>query len=239
MEDNNKKSNIEGLANNDHQDVEKQPIHANEPHLRSLGFARSESSTTNIPPRLPVGYTYAAASQQQTENENTEQQVAMDAIEQPHPDLPEERNELRSTDDAEVSVSVKVKKPRHRVAKVKKLLKRYGLWVLLFIILVAMGATYPYWRNYIGNWNNAEPKPAVAADTIVNVPKQPIDTTPPGLTHEDSMRIQDSVRHARWLYWQRRKRAEEAQQNDEKDETETATPATTTEHNATHSDTIR
>ncbi len=239
MEDNNKNSNIEELDNNEHQDVGKQPLHADETHLRSYGFAPSESNTTNIPPRLPVGYAYTSSSQSQAETDDLEPQEPLVNTDQPHPDLPKDRNDLRSIDDIEASVSVKVKRPRHRVVKVKKAIKRYGLWVLLIIVIVAVGVTYPYWRNYMGNWNNAEPEPAVAADTVPVVPKQPIDTTPPGLTHEDSMRIQDSVRHARWLYWQRRKRAEKAQKQEEENQAEAPSSATNSEHNATHSDSIK
>ena len=61
-----------------------------------------------------------------------------------------------------------------------------------------------------------KPKP-VERDTMVNV-----------LTHEDSLRIQDSVRHARWLYWQRykkRKEQQEAAKNAAEGE-EVAAPAT-------------
>lgn len=210
-----------------------------EPHLRSLGFAKSESSTTNIPPRLPMGYTYNAPYKEEEKRESEElQEPTSDIIEQ-HPDLPEDDAPLRTNEGNINEGGVRVCKPRSGGGKMKKMVKRFGPWLLIIAIVAAIGATYPYWRDAIGAWHTNEPAPAVAADTLPPVKPEPIDTTPTGLSHEDSLRIQDSVRHARWLYWQRQKRAKQAQeQSAEEGEAATATPPA--EHSSTaHSDTLR
>lgn len=209
-----------------------------EPHLRSFGFTQSESSTTNIPPRLPMGYTYSAPkAEEETTEEEEPQEPTQEIIEQ-HPDLPKDDAPLRTNEEG-THEGVRVRKPRRKRGNASKALKRFGPWLLLIIVIAAIGATYPYWRDAIDAWHTNEPTPAVAADTLPPVKPEPIDTTPTGLSHEDSLRIQDSVRHARWLYWQRQKRAKQAQeQTAEEGEASAATPPT--EHSSTaHSDTLR
>lgn len=239
MEDNKITPNAEDKKETTTDKTVSQP-HSNdgEPHLRSFGFTPSESATTNIPPRLPMGYTYASPKEEaDTESTAvTEDTTAEDSLSQQHPDLPEATSPMRTSEDTD-NQGVRIRKPRRPNRKAKKAMKRYGWWALIVILFVAIGSTYPYWSDLMNSWHESEPTPAVAADTLPAVKPKPIDTTPVGLTHEDSMRIQDSVRHARWLYWQRQKRAKEAK-NQEAEEAENAT-TTTSEHSATHSDTIR
>ncbi len=240
MEDNKITPNAEDKKETTTDRTVSQP-HGNdgEPHLRSFGFTPSESATTNIPPRLPMGYTYASPKEE-TEAESTavtEDTTTEESIIQQHPDLPDSPSPMRTSEDTD-NQGVRVRKPRRKNREAKKAIKRYGWWALIVILLVAIGSTYPYWSDLMNSWHESEPTPAVAADTLPTVKPEPIDTTPVGLTHEDSMRIQDSVRHARWLYWQRQKRAKEAKEQ-ETEETENATSTTASEHSAAHSDTIR
>ena len=122
---------------------------------------------------------------------------------------------------------------------------RYKWWLCLAVVVIAAGATYPFWGERLaGLMQSKEEVPVVAADTILPVKDtlavDSLDTIPQ-LTHEDSLRIQDSVRHARWMYYQRKRKQQEAAKAQEEQNSETAqdpNAATTTKATSTAPTTI-
>lgn len=243
----------------------------NEPRLHASSFTPSESRTTNIPPRLPVGFSYDspapaatgftaapdAAADEQLEGQPEEAVAAAEAaspsaatpepapIAEMHPDMPADDAPLCT----EEPMVARRKQPRrkkhtsHTARRVGAWCKRYALWVLLVVVVAGVAATYQLWTPLLGGWgHNEESAPVIAADTLPKAKPVVSDTMVNTLTHEDSMRIQDSVRHARWLYWQRRQRqqqqnADEQAAAEAENEAATATQgasAAAGEHPATH-----
>jgi hypothetical protein len=121
------------------------------------------------------------------------------------------------------------KHSNHTARRVGAWCKRYALWVLLAVVVIGAAASYQLWTPLLGGWgHDEEPAPVIAADTLPKPKPVERDTMVNVLTHEDSLRIQDSVRYARWLYWQRykkRKEQQEAAKNAAEGE-EVAAPAT-------------
>ena len=238
MEDNNKNANINANVQSGGNDTSETHQGNATNHLHSLGFETSESSTTNIPPRLPMGYSYVTPQSSHSEDNHNSPTPTTETTTQ-HPDLPKENTPLRSSDEGEER-SVTLRKPRKRNAKTKRLLKRIALCILFIILLLTAALTYPYWSKNLGSWNHNEPTPATAADTLPEIIKPtPIDTTATALSPEDSLRIQDSIRHARWLYWQRHKKDKEAQEEVHTESDNETAMSTPNEHTTTHSDTLR
>lgn len=207
------------------------------PLLHALNIEPSESNTTNIPPRLPFGYSYDAPQPTSLQTTDTKEDECVLA-EQPHPDMPEAEAPLRT--DNLPPMMPKPRKRRNRCNGGKgRFFHRYGWAVVLLLLIIVGGSTAPLWWGDMPWIHSEEVKPTMAADTHQVVKPLPVDTTPKGLTHEDSVRIQDSVRHARWLYWQRRKRAEEsaAETTEQVEGDVTTTPAVSANgenHNAVH-----
>lgn len=221
----------------------------NEPRLHTSNFTPSESRTTNIPPRLPVGFTYDSpepatpetpapvADEQHEDAAAAEVTPATDAAPEPepvpepeqHPDMPDDDAPLRSEPIMPRRKQPRRKHPNHTARRVGAWCKRYALWVLLAVVVIGAAASYQLWTPLLGGWgHDEEPAPVIAADTLPKPKPVERDTMVNVLTHEDSLRIQDSVRHARWLYWQRykkRKEQQEAEKNAAEGE-EAAAPAT-------------
>lgn len=225
---------IDERVDNESEDVSPDTTDDNE--LHALDIAPSMSRTTNIPPRLPEGYSYAS---QPVEAEQKQQPKSKPAPE-PTTDLP-----LRSEPSEARSKRYRARKPNKTWMKTKRVARRYG-WLIIF---PAITATYPLWIDHVSSlFHSKEPAPAVAADTVPQIKPVVADTDSiPQLTHEDSLRIQDSIRHARWLYWQRNKKrqaaddnaANEEAANGEAETTTTQTSATSGTHNGTvHRDSL-
>ena len=226
---------IDEREDNESEDVSPDTTDDNE--LHALDITPSMSRTTNIPPRLPEGYSYAS---QPVEAEQKPQPKAMPTPE-PTTDLP-----LRSEPSETRSKRYRARKPNKTWMKTKRGARRYG-WLIIF---PAIAATYPLWIDHVSLlFHSEEPAPAVAADTMPQLTPAVEDTvtTVPQLTHEDSLRIQDSIRHARWVYWQRNKKRQAAEDNASNEgaangEAETTTPqtsATSGTHNGTvHRDSL-
>lgn len=85
----------------------------------------------------------------------------------------------------------------------KRWTKRYWWAWLIAAIVVVIVATYNVWMPMVRHWQmeQKDATPVVAADTLPEPVKTEVDTMANVLSHEDSLRIQDSIRHARWLYW--------------------------------------
>ena len=226
---------IDERVDNESEDVSPNTTDDNE--LHALDTTPSMSRTTNIPPRLPEGYSYAS---QPVETERKSQPKAKPAPE-PTTDLP-----LRSEPSETRSKRYRARKPNKTWMKTKRVVRRYG-WLIIF---PAITATYPLWIDPVSAlFHSEEPAPAVAADTVPQLTPEVEDTvsTVPQLTHEDSLRIQDSIRHARWVYWQRNKKRQAADDNAANEEavnseTESATPQTSatsgTHNGAVHRDSL-
>lgn len=216
---------IDERVDNESEDVSPNTTDDNE--LHALDITPSMSRTTNIPPRLPEGYSYASQS---VEAEQAPQPKAKPAPE-PTTDLP-----LRSEPSEARSKRYRTRKPNKTWMKTKRVARRYG-WLIIF---PAIAATYPLWIDHVSSlFHSEEPAPAVAADTVPQLTPAVEDTvsTVPQLTHEDSLRIQDSIRHARWIYWQRNKKRQAADDNAANEETANGDAETTTTQTATTSNT--
>lgn len=186
-----------------------------EPSLHSLNFEPSESRTTNIPPRLPVGFSYASASlPTNAENKGKKKKKAAK-----HPDLP--TASTISQEEMDMRIHNKRHQLQHRNrawTATMRWAKRYGIGIFFALIVIAGATTYQLWMPIVNNWhfNDDKELPVVAADTLPLPVKTKVDTaTTPKLTVEDSLRIQDSIRHVRWLYSRRYKQAKEAKLKDE------------------------
>lgn len=213
-----------------------------QPLLHALDFEQSESRTTNIPPRLPLGYSYGtekktAATPSKKKKAKNKPTTAS------HPDLPTNTDALQEANERpERSKRYRQHKPNKTWVNFKAWTKRYGIWLLVTIIVIAIAATYQLWSPIVKGWqHNEEEVPAIAADSLPKAVK-PVeaDSMITTLSHEDSLRIQDSVRHARWLYWKRRKQAQQQAEQEEQapNSEEPTTPST--EHTTIHSnDTLR
>ena len=218
--------------------------------LHALDFTPSESSTTNIPPRLPEGFSYNQTQPTVTRKKSKKKQpkVAENVV------TVDTDKPLRSEPSTVRSRKYRTHHPNRAMLKAQLWWSRYKWWATGGVVVLAMGVTYPFWGERLGQlMQPKEETPVVAADTILPTKDTTaVDTlnTVPQLTHEDSIRIQDSVRHARWVYYQRRRRQEAAraqkEQNNgdltqEQNGTTTTTPTTpktpTTTH-TTHGDSV-
>lgn len=215
---------IDERIDNESEDVSPDTTDDNE--LHALDIAPSMSRTTNIPPRLPEGYSYTS---QPVEPEQKPQPKAKPTPE-PTTDQP-----LRSEPSEARSKRYRAHKPNKTWRKTKRVARRYG-WLIIFPAIIA---TYPLWIDHVSSlFHSEEPAPAVAADTVPQLTPAVEDTvtTVPQLTHEDSLRIQDSIRHARWVYWQRNKKRQTADDNAANEEVvNSETESATTQASATSS----
>lgn len=203
------------------------------PHLQSLGITHSGSSTTNIPPRLPEGYSYNAP--RNTTAPQKPKKKKQKTAEEVHPDLSQPTDALRSEPSTFRHKKYRKKKKAHTHTG------RYITLAVIILLLAAIAVSYPWWSPMLQTSDPEPTQPVVAADTLpVPVHTAPVDTMPPTLTHEDSLRIQDSIRHAQWLYWQRRRRRAQ-EQTEQENAQESATEATTTSSTTKtpHNDSIR
>lgn len=223
---------IDERVDNESEDVSPNTTDDNE--LHALDIAPSMSRTTNIPPRLPEGYSYA--SQPIASEKNTQQKAKAT----PASDSEPTESPLRSEPTQVRSKRYRAHKPNKVWQKTKRVARRYG-WLIIF---PAIAATYPLWVDHVAAlFHTEEPAPAVAADTMPQVKPVVVDTdSVPQLTHEDSLRIQDSIRHARYIYWQRNKKRQAAEENvtneDEKNGEAEATTSTSTSTTNTHNGTV-
>lgn len=200
--------------------------------LRATGLPQSESYTTNIPPRLPEGYSYSQASNSEEEPLANDADVAPSAVSDTEADFIS--TPLRSGETVNHTAG-RAQKPQEPKRRKGGRMKRIAWSIVLVVFILASGAAFHFWGGIPESWRRDEPQPVVAADTLprkVQPKPQPVDTTTQVVSPEDSMRIQDSIRHARWLYWQRHRRnasqAEEAQE-------QSASPATeTSDEGASH-----
>lgn len=204
--------------------------------LHALDFTPSESSTTNIPPRLPEGFSYNPTQPTDTRKKpKKKKQKTVDPATTNDTGMPlrSEPNTARNRRKYR-----KHHRPNKMMLKVQMGWNRYKWWVCLAVVVIAAGATYPFWgERLVGLMQSKEEVPVVAADTILPVKDtlavDSLDTIPQ-LTHEDSLRIQDSVRHARWMYYQRKRKQQEAAKAQEEQNGEAAQdPNAATTTNAT------
>lgn len=213
--------------------------------LHSFYFEPSESRTTNIPPRLPVGYSYTLFKSDSTNNGGAKTQQTKSQAPASHPDLPAEG--AIAQNEEEMHNRSKRYRYQHKNKTwlaIKRWTRRYWIGLLIAAIVVVIVATFNVWMPIINHWQleHKEETPVVAADTLPVPVKTEVDTTANVLSHEDSLRIQDSIRHARWLYWKKYKQAKEASQKAEVDAEDTgaannaanASSATTNEHVPVH-----
>ncbi len=192
--------------------------------LRATGRALSESSTTNIPPRLPEGFSYSQATETAEDAPTSDEELTPSAV----TGTPEDvlATPLR-TDETVNHAEGRVQKPQKTKGRKGGHVKHIVWSIVLIVFILATGAAFHFWIGIPASWRRDTPQPVVAADTLTRKPQpkpQPVDTAAQALSPEDSLRIQDSIRHARWLYWQQRRR--NAQQTEQQGET---TPAQTTE----------
>ena len=204
--------------------------------LHALDFTPSESSTTNIPPRLPEGFSYKPT--QPTDTRKKPKKIKQKTVD------PATTNDTGMPLRSEPNTARNHRKYRKHHRPNKMMLKaqmawnRYKWWLCLAVVVIAAGATYPFWGERLAVlMQSKEEVPVVAADTILPVKDtlavDSLDTIPQ-LTHEDSLRIQDSVRHARWMYYQRKRKQQEAAKAQEEQNSETAQdPNAATTTNAT------
>ena len=226
-------------TNNDNMEEENavpSPTPTDDGELHALDITPSMSRTTNIPPRLPEGYSYASQpAESETKPQSKAKAKPEPAAVPPQPTEPA----LRSQPTETRSKRYRVRKPNKAWVKTKRVARRYG-WL---IISPAIAATYPWWGDRVSTlFHSEEPAPAVAADTVPQVRPVVADTdSVPQLTHEDSLRIHDSIRHARWLYWQRTKKRQAADDNvqtEEESNGEAETSTTSSPTTSTHSGTV-
>lgn len=192
-------------------------------HRDRLRYEAGESRTTNIPPRMPAGFSY----------------VAGDGDDDPTP--PPAADTTGTTDSplrAEPAMYTgKQKRRRSRrtgASGRRGFVRRGGLWILLGIVLVAIGASYPYWRDLMAPPQPPTPLPVAADSVPAALPAAPDTLTRP--TAEDSLRMQDSIaRVERARYLRNRQRAQQAEaaaaaqaSSPETDTPPAATPETTT-----------
>ncbi len=200
--------------------------------LRATGMLQSESYTTNIPPRLPEGFSYRQASdteeepptpiEDETATEETE--TATEALSTP----------LRTGETVNHAAG-RVQKPQKPKRRTGARLKRIVWGFVLVVFILAMGAAFHFWAGIPESWRRDAPQPVVAADTVPRKQQpepQPVDTTAQALSPEDSARIQDSVRHARWLYLQRHRR--NAPQTEQTNETAPSAAAESANESTPH-----
>lgn len=209
-----------------------------QPLLHALDFEQSESRTTNIPPRLPIGYSYDTernTSAASTKKKKAKNKATVDS----HPDLPTNTDTLQEANERpERSKRYRQRKPNKKWVALKAWWKRCWIWLLVVLIAIAIAASYQLWLPIVKGWQHQEEEvPAIAADSLPKTvkPVEP-DSMITTLSHEDSLRIQDSVRHARWLYWKRRKQAQQQAEQEETSGEEVSTTATPveTEHSTVH-----
>ncbi len=203
------------------------------PHLQSLEITPSGSSTTNIPPRLPEGYSYNAPRPLVPTSSDKKKKKKQQ--EKPHPDLSTPNDTLRSEPSTFRHKKYRKKKETHSHTG------RYIALAVVLLLIVAAGVSYPWWSSSLHSADPEPTHPVVAADTMpVTKQAAAVDTLPPPMTHEDSVHIQDSIRHAQWVYWQRRRKREQEQaeqQNTQEVESETPT-ASSSIPRATHTDSL-
>lgn len=215
-----------------------------QPLLHALDFELSESRTTNIPPRLPIGYSYGTEKKTATTS-SKKKKIKNKATVASHPDLPTNTDSLQETNERpERSKRYRQRKPNKTWTAFKAWWKRCWIGVLVVLIAIAIAASYQLWLPIVKGWQHQEEEvPAIAADSLPKKvkPVEP-DSMITTLSHEDSLRIQDSVRHARWLYWKRRKQAQqqaEQEENSSEEGTTTVTPAGTEHSNVHVNDSLR
>lgn len=174
---------------------------------RRLRYTPSESQTTNIPPRLPVGYSYASDDETQTTDVPEPEE---------HPDLATGG----MTEEAERPQAEKYRSHRRRHRR--RGLRR-ALWTLFTLIVLggaAFGGFVLFQQKAAEPLPVATPKPAPRPKPKVALP-EPIDTL-----LRDSLR-QDSINkayHEYHLYLKRKAEREAARRAAEEKATETPTP---------------
>ncbi len=235
-------ANAEGAETDETEEAEEECEDAeagetsSQPLLHALNFEESESRTTNIPPRLPLGYTYGTERKTVTTSSKKKKAKSHPSTTS-HPDLPTNTDALHEANERpERSKRYRQRKPNKTWVALKSWTKRYGIWLSVVIVATAIAATYQLWSPIVKGWQHDEEEvPAITADTMPK-PVKPIevDSTTTTLSHEDSLRIQDSIRHVRWLYWKRRKQAQ--QQAEQEGQVQNSEEATTppTEHTTVH-----
>ena len=132
--------------------------------LHALDFTPSESSTTNIPPRLPEGFSYnqtqptvARKKSKKKQPKVTENVITVDT------DKP-----LRSEPSTVRSRKYRTHRPNRAMLKAQLWWSRYKWWATGGVVVLAMGVTYPFWGERLGQlMQPKEETPVVAADTIL------------------------------------------------------------------------
>lgn len=179
---------------------------------------RSKSRTTNIPPIMPEGYAYEPDPQQPLRS-STDPLAPTPSASEPQP----ERSKRFTHPEGQRTHTHSVNIPFRQIGK------WVGIVAIVLIVAGAIGLGIDRWMH-----RPAEPTEAVpiAADSdSMATPVATPDTAALNRLREDSLRREDSIRHAKWIYWQRRKQAEQAAQQKAQQEEEATT--STTEHTDT------
>ena len=127
-----------------------------QPLLHALDFEQSESRTTNIPPRLPIGYSYGTernTSAASTKKKKAKNKATVDS----HPDLPTNTDTLQEANERpERSKRYRQRKPNKKWVALKAWWKRCWIWLLVVLIAIAIAASYQLWLPIVKGWQHQE-----------------------------------------------------------------------------------
>lgn len=183
---------------------------------------RSKSRTTNIPPLMPEGYAYEREPQQPLRSSTDPLSPTTSSASEPQP-----KRSKRFTHP-----KGKVTHTRHISIPFKRIGKWMGIIVAIFVVVSAAYLGFDRWKHQPIEPANIAPM-AADSDTITPLPTQP-DTAVLNRLREESIRREDSIRHAKWIYWKRKrqaqKAAEEATQQEEANHTATQEHIDSTAH---------
>lgn len=132
--------------------------------LHALDFTPSESSTTNIPPRLPEGFSYNQTQPTVTRKKSKKKlpKVAENVV------TVDTDKPLRSEPSTVRSRKYRTHHPNRAMLKAQLWWSRYKWWATGGVVVLAMGVTYPFWGERLGQlMQPKEETPVVAADTIL------------------------------------------------------------------------
>lgn len=177
----------------------------------TLHYDAGESHTTNIPPRMPAGYSYVSADKAKKPSKLF-----------PKKRTPKKQTALRSEPASFEGKRKRVSNKRIGAHPSMDFLRRHWLWLLLGILVIAGITASIYECSSSGN--NEPSEPLIVADSLSSQPTPNADSLLQ-IAIQDSLR-NDSIARAARLREQRRQQAEE-QQTEPADTAGSASSATT------------